>query len=1314
MTHFQRIAFLSMLIFIIPFLPKAQSVSINNTATPADASSMLDVSSTTKGILIPRMTKTNKLNILSPATGLMIYQTLPDSIGFHYFDGTRWNWVPNTGRLDSTSWQTKGNTGLVDSMSFLGNVDNVPVNFRVNNEKVGKLDRSRLNYSFGRGAGNDLSIGQISIGDSAGANINNNYAGIHIGYRSGVKNIGNNNTFVGSWTGENTTTGSVNTFLGTAAGQLNTTGFSNVYVGIFSGNNNKTGGGNSAVGVQALQGDSSGQLNVAVGYQAMSGSKSASENTALGSFALQNHKINPYNVAVGDYSMNQDTAGYSNVAVGTSSLRFNVNGNYNTALGTNAMINHKRNDFNTAVGYEVMVSDTSGYSNTAMGWRSLRYNLSGSENTAIGVGAMENDTLGFGNTAIGRFAIGFGSKGNYNAAVGYQSLFKADSSSLSVGIGVNAGYWNTRDNLVAVGYGALALNSYSQTDLTIGVENSALGYASAYNANTGSKNTSIGFRAMQGIGYFAPGFGLNNYKRNTAIGDSALVLNFGNDNTSVGYLSLSKNISGSQNTALGTRALANATPGYPNTAVGYSSMDSTTTGTANTAVGSYSLLSNKTGGANVAIGNAAMYLDVSGSNNTAVGNDALRLGSADLNTAIGYQAAYFNNRNNNTFIGSFAGICNSASTTNPAEGIENTGVGYRTLQANSRGNKNTALGYHALSLSYDNTYIISPVSDRNTAIGDSSQAFMFGFSNTSVGNATLSNIQSGFQNTAMGDSAMGNAMFAAINDAYGLNSLKSLKYTNYGPGYYNTALGGFAMENDTTAYATVAVGYSSLRNSKKVFETTAVGVNALGTGDSTSRSVAIGRGALFNFGHSYDNTAVGTWAMSNKLSGYYNTAVGLFAMELDNSGLSNTALGTSALRTNIRSAENVAVGINAGYYVTGDGSSNGRNTYVGPYAGMGQSNLSVGIQNTGIGYNALINNTSGNYNTSLGDNSLNNNTSGNLNVAIGKQAGGTNTTGANNTFVGNNTNVSSGALTNASAFGANALVNQSNSLVLGSINGVNGAAADTRVGIGTTSPNGKLHVSSGVSGGAYIAGSQIILEGNTTSYIQLSHPDLYETGILSSNSTILRSALIFGANNSMQLRTGGNLNRLYINAGGSTGINRTPTLGIDAGTLQVQNVNTGDDVLGLYNNVGNRWTYYLSPGGNSDLYFYYNGTIKGSWSNTTGSYTVSSDKRLKKDFTPFNYGLEAVKALKPYKYHYLDNKATDRLSVGFLAQDVLEVLPEAVYSNLTKDGKEVYSMDYQSFSVLSVKAIQEQQVIIDKQQKTIIELIARVEKLEKK
>src|SRR5881394_711524 len=54
-----------------------------------DASSLLDITSTTKGILIPRMTKTQRDAIAAPVTGLMIYQT-NSTPGFYYYSGTAW------------------------------------------------------------------------------------------------------------------------------------------------------------------------------------------------------------------------------------------------------------------------------------------------------------------------------------------------------------------------------------------------------------------------------------------------------------------------------------------------------------------------------------------------------------------------------------------------------------------------------------------------------------------------------------------------------------------------------------------------------------------------------------------------------------------------------------------------------------------------------------------------------------------------------------------------------------------------------------------------------------------------------------------------------------------------------------------------------------------------------------------------------------------------------------------------------------------------------------------------------------------------
>src|SRR5436190_10714895 len=61
------------------------------TITP-NASSLMEMTSTTKGLLIPRMTKNQRDLIVSPVVGLMIFQT-NSTPGFYYYDGSGWTAV---------------------------------------------------------------------------------------------------------------------------------------------------------------------------------------------------------------------------------------------------------------------------------------------------------------------------------------------------------------------------------------------------------------------------------------------------------------------------------------------------------------------------------------------------------------------------------------------------------------------------------------------------------------------------------------------------------------------------------------------------------------------------------------------------------------------------------------------------------------------------------------------------------------------------------------------------------------------------------------------------------------------------------------------------------------------------------------------------------------------------------------------------------------------------------------------------------------------------------------------------------------------
>lgn len=68
----------------------AQGMAINSTGNAAAGSAILDVSSTNKGVLIPRMSQAERNIISTPATGLLIYQN-DNTPGFYYYNGTSWS-----------------------------------------------------------------------------------------------------------------------------------------------------------------------------------------------------------------------------------------------------------------------------------------------------------------------------------------------------------------------------------------------------------------------------------------------------------------------------------------------------------------------------------------------------------------------------------------------------------------------------------------------------------------------------------------------------------------------------------------------------------------------------------------------------------------------------------------------------------------------------------------------------------------------------------------------------------------------------------------------------------------------------------------------------------------------------------------------------------------------------------------------------------------------------------------------------------------------------------------------------------------------
>jgi hypothetical protein len=171
---------------------------------------------------------------------------------------------------------------------------------------------------------------------------------------------------------------------------------------------------------------------------------------------------------------------------------------------------------------------------------------------------------------------------------------------------------------------------------------------------------------------------------------------------------------------------------------------------------------------------------------------------------------------------------------------------------------------------------------------------------------------------------------------------------------------------------------------------------------------------------------------------------------------------------------------------------------------------------------------------------------------------------------------------------------------------------------------------------------------------------------------------------------------------------------VTEGRLQITGFSNGDQLsLRHPSSINLKWGLYVSSI-DSSLNFYSNGSLRANIDRVTGVYTALSDLTRKKNIRPMGTVLETVLKLPAYSYHYLDSRDNDRRMLGFMAQDIQPYFPELVYQRYDRElTKPVLTMDYSGLGVIALKAIQEQQQIINSQQKQIDELKADVEALKK-
>ena len=80
--------FFTLALLCLPIIGFAQNLGVNEDGSSPDASAILDVKSTSKGMLVPRMTTEQRGNIASPAHGLLVFDTATQS--FWFYNGSQW------------------------------------------------------------------------------------------------------------------------------------------------------------------------------------------------------------------------------------------------------------------------------------------------------------------------------------------------------------------------------------------------------------------------------------------------------------------------------------------------------------------------------------------------------------------------------------------------------------------------------------------------------------------------------------------------------------------------------------------------------------------------------------------------------------------------------------------------------------------------------------------------------------------------------------------------------------------------------------------------------------------------------------------------------------------------------------------------------------------------------------------------------------------------------------------------------------------------------------------------------------------------
>ncbi len=952
---FSRFFFLFFLIGSISLDAFAQNIGINATGSTPDSTALLDVSSTSKGVLIPRLSTTQRTTIAGPATSLMVFDT--NTVSFWFYNGTVWE-------------ELKGGTAANDTLPLIidadrdtyvhteQNTDEDIIRFNVNGTERWTMENNRLlspNNSNNIYVGDNAhTVGPSFLGNSVNSVVLGNHliGGDSIQYLQNSVAIGNGalaGTKISDDIGDVESVGvgynalrkgNTNTwffFRNTAVGSQAMDALTrdpasivitdNTSLGAASFGNLDYGHRNTALGASAGINMTNGNNNVFVGYSTGSNvptdGKLFIDNSPTQSPLIWGDFLNDSLTAHGTFSI-------ANPTTGAYYYSFpNGDGATNQVLQTNgagqltwATTDRQLIDADTDT--KVQVEETADED-------LIRFDLEGTERWVMTGKRLEpknsHQSVYIGENvaaAIAHFSY------TNNVAIGQNSMTSIfGESNVSLGAGTMSNTTNTALNNswnVAIGYLALQ-------NVTGAAQNVAIGSEAGKNVGGGEFNTYLGSDAGYSgsgsnnvmIGWGAGAFETGSYKLHieSDYHDTPLIWgDFQNDSVTVH----------------GTFSIGNPTNG-----VRYYSFP-TTDGTANqvlqtngtgqvtwatTAMDTLPLIQDADRDTKIqvekSIDEDIIHFDLSGTEKWVMTSSRIEPSNSGGSVFIGTNAGLVDDLTNNynTFIGINTGSSNTTGFDNifmgPNSGIKNTTgnsntfLGGRTGVENTSGNYNTFLGHYA------------------------------GWQNTTGSNNSFLGKNTGFNNTTGT-----NNVFAGMN----------------------------AGQNNTTANSNTFIGVNSGQNNTTGWDNVYIGFQA---------------GQLTTTGN--QNTFVGMTSGGANTTGQYNTYLGHFAGRSTTTGSNNTFLGKNTGFTNSTGVNNAFVGMNAGQNNT----TGGNNVFLGVNSGQ---NNTIANGGTFIGMQAGQNNTTAVDNVFLGLNAGRSTTTGGLNIMLGAFAGEANTTNIGNVYLG--------------------------------------------------------------------------------------------------------------------------------------------------------------------------------------------------------------------------------------------------------------------------------------------------------------------------